>query len=112
MEDFAEIRERQIGEGSIGGKAFGMLVARAILRREEPQLAERLEVHDSFFVGAAVFVSFLVRNGLWWIRDQQRTQQGFLQDLKEGRGRILAGEFQPEIVDELARMLDYFGEMP
>lgn len=112
LEDFAEIRERQIGEGSIGGKAFGMLVARAILRHEEPELAERLEVHDSFFVGASAFVSFLVRNGLWWIRDQQRTEVGFLQDLKEGRGRILAGEFQPEIVDELARMLDYFGEMP
>ncbi|MCD8482033.1 MAG: PEP/pyruvate-binding domain-containing protein, partial [Verrucomicrobia bacterium] len=112
LEDFAEIRERQIGEGSIGGKAFGMLVARAIVRKEQPKLFERLEVHDSFFVGAAAFVSFLVRNGLWWIRDQQRTDNGFLQDLKEGRGRILAGEFQPEIVDELARMLDYFGEMP
>lgn len=112
LEDFAEIRRRQIGEGSIGGKAFGMLVARAILRQEEPDLAERLEVHDSFFVGASAFVSFLVRNGVWWIRDQQRSEEGFLKDLKEGRGRILAGEFQPEIVDELARMLDYFGEMP
>lgn len=112
LEDFAEIRGRQIGEGSIGGKAFGMLVARAILRRDDPELAERLEVHDSFFVGASAFVSFLVRNGVWWIRDQQRSEEGFLKDLKEGRGRILAGEFQPEIVDELARMLDYFGEMP
>lgn len=112
LEDFAEIRERQIGEGSIGGKAFGMLVARAILRAEDPSLAERLEVHDSFFVGASAFVSFLVRNGVWWIRDQQRYNDGFLKDLTEGRGRILAGEFQPEIVDELARMLDYFGEMP
>lgn len=112
LEDFAEIRRRQIGEGSIGGKAFGMLVARAILRKDAPELAERLEVHDSFFVGASAFVSFLVRNGVWWIRDQQRTEAGFLKDIKEGRGRILAGEFQPEIVDELARMLDYFGEMP
>jgi pyruvate, water dikinase len=112
LEDFADMRERQIGEGSIGGKAFGMLVARAILRRDAPHLADRLEVHDSFFVGASAFVSFLVRNGVWWIRDQQRTADGFLKDLTEGRGRILAGEFQPDIVDELARMLDYFGEMP
>src|SRR5690606_28670745 len=81
LEDYWEIRKRQIGVGSIGGKALGMLVARAILRDMAPELASRLEVHDSFFVGSEVFVTFLVRNGVWWIRERQHQEDGFLQGL-------------------------------
>lgn len=46
---------------------------------------------DSFFIGAEVFVTFLVRNGVWWIREAQGTQDGFLKNLDEGRRRILSG---------------------
>jgi hypothetical protein len=112
LEDFWEIRKRQIGVGSIGGKALGMLVARAILRDHEPDLSERLEVHDSFFVGAEVFVTYLIRNGVWWIRERQQQPGGFLENLKEGRERILTGEFPPGIVRQFEGILDYFGEMP
>jgi pyruvate, water dikinase len=80
LEDFWEIRKRQIGVGSIGGKALGMIVARAIVRsRHQPELSDRFEVHDSFFVGAEVFVTFLVRNGVWWIRERQQQPDGFPQ---------------------------------
>lgn len=112
LEDYYAIRQRMIGIGSIGGKALGMLVARAILRAEAPDLASRLEVHDSFFVGAEVFVTFLVRNGVWWIREAQRREKGFLRDLDEGRRRILEGEFSPDIMLQFEGMLDYFGEQP
>jgi pyruvate, water dikinase len=112
LEDFYEIRKRQIGAGSIGGKAFGMLVARAILRDHAPHLAAKLESHDSFFVGAEVFVTFLVRNGVWWIREKQSTPDGYLQDLEEGRARILQGGFPPNVLRQFADMLEYFGEVP
>jgi pyruvate, water dikinase len=112
LEDFWEIRKRQIGVGSIGGKAFGMLVSRAILRVRAPEVASRLEVHDSFFVGSEVFVTFLVHNGVWWIREQQHEEDGFLQHLDEGRNKILTGGFPPEIIRQFQSMLDYFGEMP
>lgn len=112
LEDFWEIRKRQIGVGSIGGKALGMLVARAILRDHEPDLSERLEVHDSFFVGAEVFVTYLIRNGVWWIRERQQQPDGFLKNLQEGRNRILSGEFPPGIVRQFEGILEYFGEMP
>ena len=39
----------------IGGKAAGMLLARAILRRNSPRWEELLEADDSFFVGSGVF---------------------------------------------------------
>ncbi len=112
LEDFQAIRQRIIGIGSIGGKALGMLVARAILRSQAPDLASRLEVHDSFFVGAEVFVTFLVRNGIWWIRESQKGESGFLKDLEEGRRRVLKGTFHQDILVQFEGMLDYFGEQP
>ena len=112
IEDFHAIRQRLIGVGSIGGKALGMVVARAILRGRAPDLASRLEVHDSFFVGAEVFITFLVHNGVWWIRDRQRCPDGFLQDLAEGRRRILEGGFHRDALLQFEGMLDYFGEKP
>ena len=72
LEDFLAIRDRMIGIGSVGGKTLGMLVARAILREQDPDLSSRLEAHDSFFVGAEVFITFLVQNDVWWLREQQK----------------------------------------
>ncbi|MEI6035036.1 MAG: PEP/pyruvate-binding domain-containing protein [Verrucomicrobiae bacterium] len=112
LEDFYEIRKRQIGVGSIGGKALGMLVARAILRREAPDIVERLETHDSFFVGAEVFVSYLVRNGIWWIRERQREPGRLFEGIEEGKKRTLEGEFSASTVRQFEDMLDYFGEAP
>jgi hypothetical protein len=89
-----------------------MLVARAILRERDPELAARLEAHDSFFVGAEVFITFLVQNGVWWLREQQKYPATFLQDVEEGRRRILSGQFPDGILEQFQGMLDYFGESP
>lgn len=112
LQDFLAIRDRMIGIGSVGGKTFGMLVARAILREREPGLAARLEIHDSFFVGAEVFVTFLVQNGVWWVRERQRDPANFLHGLEAGRRAILTGEFPVDIIDQFQGMLEYFGESP
>ncbi|MGA2863081.1 MAG: PEP/pyruvate-binding domain-containing protein [Verrucomicrobiota bacterium] len=112
LEDFLAIRDRMIGIGSVGGKTLGMLVARAILRERNPELASRLEVHDSFFVGAEVFITFLVENKVWWLREQQKKPESFLQGLEEGRKRILEGRFPEGILEQFQGMLDYFGESP
>jgi hypothetical protein len=112
LEDFLAISDRLIGIGSVGGKTLGMLVARAIVREHDPDLAARLEVHDSFFVGAEVFITYLVQNNVWWIREQQKQPEFFLQGLEEGRKRILEGHFPPGILEQFQGMLDYFGESP
>jgi hypothetical protein len=112
LDDFLAVRDRMIGIGSVGGKTLGMLVARAILRERDPDLASRLEVHDSFFVGAEVFISFLVQNGVWWLREQQKNPGTFLQGLDEGRKRILGGQFPDGILEQFQGLLDYFGESP
>jgi hypothetical protein len=112
LDDFLAIRDRMIGIGSVGGKTLGMLVARAILRERDPELAGRLEVHDSFFVGAEVFITFLVQNGVWWLREQQKNPKTFLQGLEEGRARILDGRFPDTILEQFQGLIDYFGEWP
>lgn len=112
LDDLLTIRSRMIGIGTIGGKALGMLLARAILRRDAPQLNGWLEAHDSFYVGTEVFDTFLVHNDLWWIRRRQREPETFLQDLDEARERIMRGSFTPSTLRQFEGMLDYFGEWP
>ena len=112
LDDLLAVRDRMIGIGSIGGKALGMLLARAILRGDAPALHAQLEAHDSFYVGTEVFDTFLVRNGLWWIRRQQRNPATFLQDLDSANARIMRGDFTEATRLQFEGMLDYFGEWP
>ena len=112
LDDLISIRDRMIGTGSIGGKALGMLMARGILRRQAPELHDQLEAHDSFYVGTEVFDTFLVRNGVWWIRRQQRDPHTFLHRLDEAQERIMRGTFTESTQRQLEGMLDYFGEWP
>ncbi len=107
------IRRRMIGTGLIGGKSSGFLLARAILKQIDPQTWEnRLEPHDSFYIGSDVFYTFLVQNGVWWIRQQQRNPETFLTDLDRARSQILNGSFPHYIVKQFVDLLDYFGQWP
>ena len=112
LDDVLAVRERMIGIGSIGGKALGMLLARAIIRRDAPGLYARLEAHDSFYVGTVVFDSFLIDNKLWWIRRRQREPEHFLANLDHARERTLSGGFPESTIRQFEGMLDYFGEWP
>ena len=73
------------------GKDGGMLLARAILKQSSERLGGLLERHDSFYVGSDIFYTFLVRNGVWWMRQKQRSRKTFLNDAGQARQRILAG---------------------
>jgi pyruvate, water dikinase len=112
LDDLLTVRSRMIGSGSIGGKALGMLLARAVLRRDAPHLRDRLEAHDSFYIGTEVFDTYLVHNDLWWIRRRQRDPVTYLDEVATARTRILAGKFSPATVRQFEGMLDYFGEWP
>ncbi|MGQ9663318.1 MAG: PEP/pyruvate-binding domain-containing protein [Kiritimatiellia bacterium] len=112
LEDLLQVRRRMIGTGLIGGKAVGMLLARAILRAADPSWNDLLEVHDSFFVGADVFYTYLVQNGCWWMIQKCKSSEGVSEETETARRRILAGEFPEYIVSQFADMLDYFGQSP
>jgi hypothetical protein len=112
IEDIVKIRKRMMGTGLIGGKTLGMLLARAIVARELERPAEILEAHDSFFIGSDVFYTYLVRNGVWWVRQNQRNPETFLDGADQARQNILNGKLPDYIVSQLEKMLDYFGQSP
>ncbi|MGC9454389.1 MAG: PEP/pyruvate-binding domain-containing protein [Phycisphaerae bacterium] len=112
LRDVLAVGRRMIGTGLIGGKAVGMLLARAILSNHDDRWAELLEPHDSFYIGSDVFYTFLVRNGVWWVRQQQRNERTFLQGAERARQGILRGGFPDDIERQFADMLDYFGQSP
>src|SRR5512144_23918 len=105
-------RRRMIGTGLVGGKAVGMLVARAILAKSDPRWARRLEPHDSWFAGSDVFYTYLVRNGCWRARREQRSPATFLDGAAEARARILSGAFPEFILRQFRAMLEYYGQSP
>jgi len=112
LSDVLAIKKRMIGTGLIGGKSLGMLLGRAVLCKTDTQWRERLEAHDSFYVGSDVFYTFLVRNGCWRVRRNQRSPALFLDGAEEARDKILAGTFPPVIVAQFVAMLEYFGQSP
>jgi len=116
LDGLLDVCKRMIGTGLIGGKSVGMLLARAILEKS-PDGASKpwrdlLEVHDSFFIGSDVFYTYLVRNGVWWVRQKQKNPQTFLEGSETGRQRILSGSFPDYIERQFEEMLDYFGQSP
>ncbi len=112
LADLVEIGKRMIGTGLIGGKSVGMLLARAILRRKAPRCASLLEPHDSFYIGSDVFYSYIVRNGIWWMRERKTDQDGFLIGAERARQRMLIGSFPDNVSRQFEDMLDYFGQSP
>lgn len=112
IEDLLAVRRRMIGTGLIGGKAAGMLIARAVLRQSADRWRKILEPHDSFFVGSDVFYSYLVGNGCWRARQRQRDGARFLEDVDRVQEQMLTGSFPDFVRDQFSEMLDYFGQAP
>ena len=112
LTDILAIKRRMIGAGLIGGKAVGVLLARAILKKNLPRWNDLLEIHDSFFIGSDVFYTFLVHNGCWWVRDKQKHPATFLDGAETARRRILRGDFPDDTLQQFSDMLDYFGQSP
>lgn len=111
-EDYFEVRSRMVGTGMIGGKACGMLLARKIVEKNLPEVKPNTEPHDSFFIGADVFYTFIVENGCWDMRIRQRTREGYFELAEDFRKAILEGHFPEDIREKFRRMLEYFGRCP
>lgn len=112
LEDLSAIKSRLIGTGFIGGKAVGMLLANKIIADEQYGLKEYLEPHDSFYVGSDVFYTYLVENGCWKLRVEQKTKEGYFSVAAELREKLLKGRFPDQIREQFQEMLEYFGQSP
>jgi pyruvate,water dikinase len=112
LADIIHIWKRMIGTGFIGGKSVGMLLAHAVLRKESPDIFEKLEKHDSFFIGSDVFYTFLVENRLWEEKQKQKDPDRCLDNTGEIHENILNGAFPEYLIQRFSDMLDYYGQAP
>ncbi len=111
--DVLSIASREIGTGYIGGKSVGMLVARAILEQEDRErFASILEPHDSFYLGADIFYTYIVANGWWRLRIKQKTEEGYYKYASELKEKLLNGSFPKDIREQFLQMLERFGQSP
>ena len=111
-EDYFEVHSRMVGTGMIGGKACGMLLSRKIVENHRPDIFERFEPHDSYYIGSDVFYAYIVDNGFWDLRIRQRTEEGYFALADEFRDKIMEGRFPSSIEAEFRRILDYYGNDP
>ncbi len=113
LDDLLSIRRRMIGTGYIGGKAVGMLMANRIISDDDTlDLRHRLEPHDSFYVGSDVFYTYLVENGWWTLRVDQKSKENYFRIAAELREKLLTGKFPDQVRDQFHEMIDYFGQSP
>ena len=111
-QDYFEIHSRMIGTGMIGGKACGMLLARKITENRLPEVFARLEPHDSFYIGSDVFYSFIVDNGFWDLKIEQKTEAGYFALADAFAEKILQGSFSAGMERAFQKLLDYYGSDP
>ncbi len=112
LSDILDIWRHTIGSGMIGGKSTGMLLARAVIRKDNPDLNKILAAHESFYIGSDIFYMFLVQNDCWWIRKRQKLPDKLFEETEEACQRILHGKFPDYILRRFSDMLDYFGQSP
>ncbi len=111
-EDYFAVRDHMIGTGMIGGKACGMLLARAIIRNREEDINEVLEPHDSFYIGSDLYYTYIVDNNLWEMRIRQRTEEGYFSLAREFADRLMNGTFSEAMRRRFLRIIEYYGQDP
>ena len=111
-EDYFAVRDHMIGTGMIGGKSCGMLLARAIIRNREPDIAEYLEPHDSFYVGSDLYYTYIVDNDLWDLRVRQRTDEGYFELAEKFADKLMGGVFSETMREQFTRIIEYYGQDP
>jgi hypothetical protein len=107
IEDLLDIRQRKIGRGKIGGKAAGMLLAQRIIKETgDEDIRAHVKIPESYFLAADVLYSFMAHNNLLHWNDQKyKTEEEIRSEYPKLCQEYLEGEFPPDIVEELRKIL-------
>lgn len=114
IQDLAELHERRIGYGRIGGKAAGMMLACRILAEVgDEQIRDAVSIPESYFLGSDLIYIFMAMNGLMHWNDQKYKPE---EDIRGQHQQIVEefrrGTFPPEFEAELSNILEKIGPQP
>lgn len=112
LPDLISFGKRMIGTGLIGGKSVGMLLSRNILIKNNAKWSGILETHDSFFIGADVFYTYIIENDCWWDKREIIASGDLITSTEKIQKKLLNGRFSSAIVEQFKEMLNYFGQSP
>lgn len=114
ISDLQTIRARRIGRGKIGGKAAGIKLAEAVLRKSADQeLLDHLRLPASWFIGADVFYQFTqMNNFLAFANQKYKSAEEIREEYPTIRDRFKEGTFHEEIVDGLRGILKEVEDKP
>jgi hypothetical protein len=114
LSDLAEIKKRKIGQGKIGGKAAGMLLALRILSEVgDDDLLAHLSLPESYFLGADVMYTFMAVNNLMHWNDQKyKSEEQIRAEFNQLLDEYSQGEFPSDILVELEKLLEAIGNLP
>jgi hypothetical protein len=112
--DLNEIRSRKIGQGKIGGKSAGMLLAARILNEvSDEKIRSSLRIPESYFLGADLTYTFKSYNGfMHWAGQKYKTDEQIRADYQEIQKEFQEGQFPPDIMERLAELLDIVNRQP
>jgi hypothetical protein len=112
--DLSEIRWRKIGSGKIGGKSAGMLLASRILHTvASDEIKNNLKIPESYFIGADITYRFMSLNNLMHWGDQKyKTEEQIRAEYPQIRADFSAGEFPPDVLENLRSVLQKIGNQP
>jgi hypothetical protein len=112
--DLNEIRNHKIGQGKIGGKAAGMLLAARILHEiGDEEIHASLRLPTSYFLGADLTYTFMALNSLMHWGDQKyKLDEQIRAEYPRIQKEFLAGEFPPDILEKFRTLLAEVGNQP
>jgi Pyruvate phosphate dikinase, AMP/ATP-binding domain len=112
-----QIAAHRIGEGKIGGKAAGMLLAWKMLQREDPadevSLCGKVVIPDSYYIGADVFYDFMALNGLdQFINQKYKTPEEIQADYPLIQQTYASARFPEGVLERLRALLAEVADAP
>ncbi len=114
VSDLHEIRRHKIGNGRIGGKAAGMLLAyRIIQSMDGEKYKDRVKIPETYYLGSDVFYSFMELNELVHWNDQKyKPEEQMRSEFPEIELDFIKGKFPTEVIDRLESILLRLGNQP
>jgi len=110
--DFQMILERRIGTGKVGGKSAGLLLAYKILQNTAPEIFDRINLPQSYFIGADVFYDFLAGNHLEFLNQKYKTAEQIRAEYPKIQEQYAHARFPEEIAHQLREILREAGKTP